>query len=56
MKIVLIEEIVDVLDSMRVPINSAERSKRIGSVPYYGATGQVGTIDKAIFNELDFRP
>ena len=43
--------LVDVLDSLRVPVNSSERSKRPGCVPYYGATGQVGTIDKAIFNE-----
>ena len=43
--------LVDVLDSLRVPVNSSERSKRPGLVPYYGATGQVGTIDKAIFNE-----
>ena len=43
--------IVDILDNQRIPINGTERSRRIGSVPYYGATGQVGTIDKAIFNE-----
>lgn len=43
--------LVDVLDNLRVPVNSTERSKRPGAVPYYGATGQVGTIDKAIFNE-----
>jgi type I restriction enzyme S subunit len=43
--------LVDVLDNLRVPVNSSERSKRPGSIPYYGATGQVGTIDKAIFNE-----
>jgi len=43
--------LVDVLDNLRVPVNSGERSKRPGLVPYYGATGQVGTIDKAIFNE-----
>jgi type I restriction enzyme S subunit len=43
--------LVDVLDNLRVPVNSSERSKRPGLVPYYGATGQVGTIDKAIFNE-----
>lgn len=46
-----LSELVDVLDSQRIPINSSERSKRIGPVPYYGATGIVGTIDKAIFNE-----
>jgi type I restriction enzyme S subunit len=43
--------LVEVLDNLRVPVNSSERSKRPGLVPYYGATGQVGTIDKAIFNE-----
>lgn len=43
--------LVDVLDSRRQPVNSKERADRAGSVPYYGAAGQVGTIDKAIFNE-----
>ena len=51
MKIVLLGNVVDILDNMRVPVNSTERSERKGSVPYYGATGQVGTIDQAIFNE-----
>ena len=46
-----LETLVDVLDNLRVPVNTSERSKRLGSVPYYGATGQVGTIDEAIFNE-----
>ncbi len=30
---------------MREPVNSAERTKRHGPYPYYGATGQVGWID-----------
>ena len=51
MKFVILEEIVDILDNLRVPVNSTERSLRQGDVPYYGATGQVGTIDSAIFNE-----
>ena len=51
MKSVPLGDVVDILDNMRIPINSAERVKRQGSVPYYGATGQVGTIDKALFNE-----
>jgi len=42
---------VDVLDSRRVPVNSEERVKRPGSVPYYGATGQVGWIDGHLFDE-----
>jgi len=46
-----LRELVGVLDSMRKPINSKERLDRTGSVPYYGATGQVGTIDKALFDE-----
>lgn len=44
-------EIVDILDSERVPVNSTERAKRTGDIPYYGATGQVGFIDDFIFNE-----
>jgi type I restriction enzyme S subunit len=51
MKMVRLEDVVDILDNLRVPINSTERLKRLGSVPYYGATGQVGTIDGALFNE-----
>lgn len=44
-------DIVDVLDSRRVPVNAKERAKRPGDVPYYGATGQVGWIDEALFDE-----
>ncbi len=51
MKVVALESVVDILDNLRFPVNSTERANRIGLVPYYGATGQVGTIDKAIFNE-----
>lgn len=46
-----LRECVDVLDNQRIPINSDERAKRQGNVPYYGATGQVGWIDEALFNE-----
>jgi len=42
---------VDVLDSRRIPVNSEERAKRQGNIPYYGATGQVGWIDDFIFDE-----
>lgn len=41
----------DILDSLRVPVNEAERSKRPGDVPYYGANGQQGWIDRPLFNE-----
>ena len=50
-QIVALGDLVDVLDSKRVPLSAAERKHREGSVPYYGATGQVGTIDKHIFDE-----
>lgn len=44
-------ELVEVLDHKRIPISAAIRQKRLGNVPYYGATGQVGTIDEALFDE-----
>jgi type I restriction enzyme, S subunit len=44
-------DVADNLDSKRVPVNRAERAKRPGTVPYYGATGQVGWIDQPLFNE-----
>jgi type I restriction enzyme, S subunit len=44
-------QIVDVLDSKRVPLSAEQRRHRLGKVPYYGATGQVGTIDAQLFDE-----
>ena len=45
---------IEILDNLRKPINSDERSKRIKSAihlyPYYGATGQTGVIDDYIFD------
>ena len=38
-------------DSCRKPINSTERAERIGNIPYYGATGQVGWIDDYLTDE-----
>lgn len=46
-----LENVVDILDDKRVPVNSKERAKRQGNVPYYGATGQVGHINDYIFDE-----
>ena len=46
-----LEECCDILDSKRVPINSEERERKIGNVPYYGANGQQGYIDDFIFDE-----
>lgn len=44
-------EVVEILDNLRVPVNSAERMARIGTVPYYGANGLQGWIDRPLFNE-----
>ncbi|MBQ1098648.1 restriction endonuclease subunit S [Streptomyces sp. b94] len=43
--------VVEVLDHQRVPVSAKERAQRPGDVPYYGATGQVGWIDTALFDE-----
>jgi type I restriction enzyme S subunit len=42
---------VEILDHLRVPVNSEEREKRKGPIPYFGATGQVGWIDDYLFDE-----
>ncbi len=49
--VALLGECVDILDHMRVPVNSDERKGRPGSIPYFGATGQVGWIDDYLFDE-----
>ncbi|MEI7254055.1 restriction endonuclease subunit S [Dickeya dadantii] len=52
-----LEDTVEILDSVRVPVNNAERQSRIKGkpenklYPYYGATGEVGKIDDYLFDE-----
>jgi type I restriction enzyme S subunit len=46
-----LEHLVEVLDHLRAPVNSEDRSLRPGAVPYFGATGLQGWIDKALTNE-----
>jgi len=41
--------VVEILDSMRKPVKSADRIE--GPYPYYGANGQQGTINDFIFDE-----
>lgn len=43
--------VVEVLDNQRVPVNEKERALRVGDVPYFGAVGQAGWIDAALFDE-----
>lgn len=51
-----LDDIIEIYDSKRKPVNLLEREKRISGkekrelYPYYGATGQVGYIDAYIFD------
>jgi type I restriction enzyme, S subunit len=42
-------DVVDLHDSRRIPLNQGERARRRGQYPYYGANGQVDSIDGFIF-------
>jgi len=44
-------EVTLCVDNRRIPVKESDRLKRAGSVPYYGANGQVGWIDEPIYNE-----
>lgn len=46
-----LEDVVEILDKHRVPVNREEREQRLGPIPYYGATGRVGWIDDHLFDE-----
>jgi len=46
-----LEEVCDILDTQRVPLNNEERSGIKGNIPYYGANGIVDYINKYIFDE-----
>jgi type I restriction enzyme S subunit len=45
-----IDEITNNHDGIRVPIKRADRAKRQGDYPYYGASGVVDAIDEYLFN------
>jgi type I restriction enzyme S subunit len=52
-----LEEVTEILDSRRIPLNADARKSRIEGkgedelFPYYGATGLVGWIDDFLFDE-----
>ena len=46
-----LQEAVDFLDGHRKPLESADRAKRQGKYPYYGASGIIDYIDDYIFDE-----
>ena len=50
-KIKTISDCCDILDNFRVPINDEIRQTMQGNIPYYGANGIQGYIDRFIFDE-----
>jgi len=46
-----LKEITQCLDAMRIPINSNDRAKMKGDIPYYGVNGEVDRVNKHIFDE-----
>lgn len=42
--------LVECLDAGRVPLNRAQRAQRPGPVPYHGASGVTGHVDRALFD------
>lgn len=41
----VLEDVAEIHDNLREPVNRTERATRLGPYPYFGATGQVGWID-----------
>ncbi len=50
-EVVKLEKLCECLDSKRVPIKQSDRKERKGTVPYYGASGQIDWIDNFLFDE-----
>jgi type I restriction enzyme, S subunit len=46
----LLEDLVDIYDSKRVPLSASQRSERKGPYPYYGAQSVIDHIDDYIFD------
>ena len=46
-----LQDVVEFLDGQRKPLESADRAKRQGQYPYYGASGIIDYIDDFIFDE-----
>lgn len=43
-------DVIEILDSKRIPLSSAERAKRKGPYPYYGAAGILDHVDDFLFS------
>ena len=46
-----IEDICEILDSKRIPLNKEQRDNMKGDIPYYGANGVVDYINDYLFDE-----
>ena len=46
-----IKDVTSIKDNLRKPLNSSQRSKMQGDIPYYGANGLVDYLDNYIFDE-----
>lgn len=46
-----IEDIAEILDSKRKPLNSSERNAMKGDIPYYGANGVVDYVNNFLFDD-----
>ena len=46
-----LQDAVDFLDGQRKPLESADRARRQGAYPYYGASGIIDYIDDYIFDD-----
>ena len=46
----ILDNLIDIFDSRRIPLSNTERNKRQGKYPYYGASGIIDYIDDFIFD------
>ena len=49
-KVIELGSVTDCLDGQRIPLNGEERITMQGDIPYYGANGQLDSINKHIFS------
>lgn len=45
-----VEQLTECLDGLRVPLKQADRRNRQGPFPYFGASGQIDSIDDYLFD------
>lgn len=50
-RVLTLGEVCEFLDGKRIPVKKADRAKRQGEFPYYGASGIIDWIDDFIFDD-----